>query len=45
MYNLNGECLQIRIKPPAVMLDAVSGLLRFYPWVLRLGLVLQRLVQ
>jgi hypothetical protein len=31
--------------PPGFVLSWTSGVMQFYPWFLRLGLVLQRLVQ
>jgi hypothetical protein len=31
--------------PPGFVLNWVSGVMRFYPWYLRIGFVLQRFVQ
>jgi hypothetical protein len=36
---------RLRQEPPGFMLNWTSGLMQFYPWLLRLGLVLHRLTQ
>ena len=39
------ECLSLEVEPKDLVLRATNALMRCYPTVLRLGLVLQRFVQ
>jgi hypothetical protein len=39
------ECVMAKVETPNLVLRATNVLMRFYPAVLRLGLVLQRFVQ
>lgn len=39
------DCITFEIGPPQVLLNAASGLLRFYPAVLKASMLLDRLVR
>jgi len=39
------ECITIDIGPPQFVLNATSGLMRFYPAFLKASMLLQRFVQ
>lgn len=45
MFAKFSECVTNAGCMPSAVLNFSSGIMRFYPWVMRVSLVLQRLVQ
>jgi hypothetical protein len=39
------ECMTFEIEPPRFILNATTGLMRFYPAFLKASMLLQRFVQ
>lgn len=45
MFTQLSECLSIQFGPPQLLLNVTTELMRFYPWFLKVSIVLQRLIQ
>lgn len=45
MFALMSECISINFGPPQFLLNTTTELMKFYPWLMRASMVLQRLVQ
>lgn len=45
MFTQMAECISINLGPPQLLLNATTELMKFYPWLMRASMILQRLVQ